>query len=125
MGGLVVATCKACNWNGELDNRHKLATYIAKNPPSSGIGFDEDKKDKKSKEDRQRSEQQSRRNSKTMGMMTPIQTNLITRRSIKKTSQRRRRKIWTRMGLRTKRKKREKRSRENSRRRRSRTRMKM
>merc|ERR1712060_385690 len=51
--GLVVATCKACGWNGELDNRHKLATYISKNPPSSGIGFDE-KKDKKSKEDRQR-----------------------------------------------------------------------
>merc|ERR1719336_1884556 len=52
--GLIVATCKACGWNGELDNRHKLATYISKNPPSSGIGFDAEKKEKKSKEDRQR-----------------------------------------------------------------------
>merc|ERR1712190_704925 len=52
--GLIVATCKGCGWNGELDNRHRLATYISKNPPSSGIGFDEKKKDKKSKEDRQR-----------------------------------------------------------------------
>merc|ERR1712113_1372349 len=52
--GLVAATCKACNWKGELDNRHKLATYISKNPPSSGIGFNERKKDEKSKEDRQR-----------------------------------------------------------------------
>merc|ERR1712176_339210 len=51
--GLIVATCKACGWNGELDNRHKLATYISKNAPSSGIGFDQ-KQDKKSKEDRQR-----------------------------------------------------------------------
>merc|ERR1711920_361700 len=51
--GLVVATCKACGWNGELDNVHKLATYISKNPPSSGIGFDADGKGgKKSKEDK-------------------------------------------------------------------------
>merc|ERR1712176_1616935 len=48
--GLIVATCKACGWNGELDNRHKLATYISKNPPGTGIGFDEDKS-KKTKED--------------------------------------------------------------------------
>merc|ERR1712241_147874 len=38
--GLVVATCKACGWKGALDNRHKLATFISKNPPSSGIGFE-------------------------------------------------------------------------------------
>jgi len=50
--GLVAATCKACGWNGKLDNCHKLATYISKNPPSSGIGFEE--KNKKTKEDRQR-----------------------------------------------------------------------
>merc|ERR1712151_755264 len=51
--GLIVATCKACGWNGELDNAHKLATYISKNPPGTGIGFDEDK-GKKTKEDRQK-----------------------------------------------------------------------
>merc|ERR1711870_175602 len=51
--GLIVATCKACGWNGELDNRHKLATYISKNPPGSGIGFDEEK-GKKTKEERQK-----------------------------------------------------------------------
>merc|ERR1712176_422432 len=51
--GLIVAKCKACGWDGELDNRHKLATYISKNPPSTGIGFDADKNDKKSKADRQ------------------------------------------------------------------------
>merc|ERR1712156_811365 len=51
--GLVVATCKACGWNGELDNRHKLAAYISKNPPASGIGFDEEK-GKKTKEEKKR-----------------------------------------------------------------------
>merc|ERR1712083_34033 len=48
--GLVVAICKACGWNEKLDNCHKLATYISKNPPSSGIGFDEGKKNKKPRE---------------------------------------------------------------------------
>merc|ERR1712048_426082 len=38
--GLVVATCKTCGWNGDLDNDHKLATYISKHPPDTGIGFD-------------------------------------------------------------------------------------
>merc|ERR1719343_453649 len=44
--GLVKATCKACGWRGKLDNGHKLATYISKNPPSSGVGFADDKPDK-------------------------------------------------------------------------------
>jgi len=52
--GLIVATCKACGWNGELDNGHKLASYIQKNPPGSGIGFDAEKANKKTKEDRQK-----------------------------------------------------------------------
>merc|ERR1712146_563909 len=53
--GIIVATCKACGWNGELDNRHKLATYISKNPPGSGIGFDGEGggKEKKSRQERQ------------------------------------------------------------------------
>jgi translation initiation factor 5 len=51
--GIIVATCKACGWNGDLDNHHRLATYISKNPPGTGIGFDEDKP-KKSREERQK-----------------------------------------------------------------------
>merc|ERR1712113_376249 len=58
--GLIVATCKACGWNGELDNRHKLATYISKNPPGSGIGFDEEK-GKKSKEEKRAAKQKKQK----------------------------------------------------------------
>merc|ERR1712066_1025733 len=42
--GIVMAQCKACGWNGDLDNDHKLANYIAKHPPDTGIGFDAEKK---------------------------------------------------------------------------------
>jgi len=31
--GLIVAKCKACGWAGELDNLHRLAAFILKNPP--------------------------------------------------------------------------------------------
>merc|ERR1711920_890552 len=53
--GMIVATCKACGWSGELDNQHKLAGYIVKNPPTTGIGFDGEGggKEKKSREERQ------------------------------------------------------------------------
>merc|ERR1712039_543845 len=53
--GFIVATCKACGWSGELDNQHKLATYIVKNPPTTGIGFDGEGggKEKKSRQERQ------------------------------------------------------------------------
>merc|ERR1712176_226934 len=47
--GLIVATYKACGWSGELDNGHKLAGFIQKNPPGTGIGFDAEKAGKKSK----------------------------------------------------------------------------
>jgi len=50
--GLVVAACKACGWTGELDNGHRLANYIVRNPPSTDIGFDGKKK--KTKEERQK-----------------------------------------------------------------------
>merc|ERR1711870_220988 len=54
--GFVVATCKACGWSGELDNDHKLATYISKHPPSTGIGFDAEKgKGKKEKKEKRAS----------------------------------------------------------------------
>merc|ERR1712151_560477 len=50
--GIVMAQCKACGWNGDLDNDHKLANYIAKHPPDTGVGFDGEKK-KKTREERQ------------------------------------------------------------------------
>merc|ERR1712151_398500 len=65
--GLVVATCKACGWNGELDNQHKLASYIQKNPPGTGIGFDgEGGRDKKSRQER-RSERAAKKKDKGDG----------------------------------------------------------
>merc|ERR1712187_986027 len=62
--GLIVATCEACGWNGDLDNVHEVATFIQKNPPDTGVGFDgEGKKEKKSREERQRDRQQKQRKS--------------------------------------------------------------
>merc|ERR1712151_1325453 len=53
--GIIVATCKACGWHGDLDNQHKIATYICKNPPGTGIGFDgEGGGGKKTREERQK-----------------------------------------------------------------------
>jgi translation initiation factor 5 len=54
--GNILATCKACGWSGELDSQHRVANYIVKNPPDTGIGFDADtsKKVKASREERQK-----------------------------------------------------------------------
>merc|ERR1712139_491094 len=35
---MIVAKCKACGWAGELDNTHRIASYIVKIPPDAG-GF--------------------------------------------------------------------------------------
>merc|ERR1712187_1052845 len=63
--GIIVAQCKACGWAGELDNQHKMGTYICKNPPGTGIGFDgEGGGGKKTKEERQKERAEKARKKK-------------------------------------------------------------
>merc|ERR1719265_1041415 len=51
--GIIQAGCKACGWRGDLDNIHKLAAFIQKNPPEGGVGFEGEGKEKKDKKTRQ------------------------------------------------------------------------
>merc|ERR1711953_1477945 len=38
--GVIKGNCAACGWQGDLDNNHKLAAFITKNPPdASGINI--------------------------------------------------------------------------------------
>eukprot|EP00415_Alexandrium_ostenfeldii_P000587 UN0587 len=38
--GMIVAKCAACGWAGDLDNAHRLAAFITKNPPDeSGVNI--------------------------------------------------------------------------------------
>merc|ERR1712187_496714 len=63
--GVIVAQCKACGWAGDLDNSHKIATYICKNPPGTGIGFDgEGGGGKKTREERQKERAEKARKKK-------------------------------------------------------------
>merc|ERR1712054_511170 len=40
--GSIVGKCAACGWAGDLDNNHKLAAFIIKNPPdASGININD------------------------------------------------------------------------------------
>merc|ERR1712167_559200 len=49
--GVIIGKCKACGWSGDLDNAHKLATYIIKNPPDDEVGFEQKGKgDKKARQ---------------------------------------------------------------------------
>ncbi|CAG8499424.1 16165_t:CDS:2, partial [Acaulospora morrowiae] len=48
----IIRDCKACGQRTDVDMRHKLVTYILKNPPTSkGKGGKKDKKGKKSADD--------------------------------------------------------------------------
>merc|ERR1711937_999039 len=63
--GLIVAKCKACGWAGELDNNHKLAAFITKNPPDeTGNNIvnlaEASAGGKKSKEDRRKEKEEKR-----------------------------------------------------------------
>merc|ERR1712139_694243 len=51
--GVIQGGCKACGWRGDLDNIHKLATFIQKNPPEGGVGFAGEKEEKLDKKARQ------------------------------------------------------------------------
>lgn len=64
--GVIQAKCAACGWAGELDNHHKLAAYISKNPPdASGNGVVnlavEDTKGQKSKDERRKEREEKRK----------------------------------------------------------------
>ena len=42
----VMGNCAACGHNGALDNKHKLATFIVKNPPKNLGEFNKKKEEK-------------------------------------------------------------------------------
>eukprot|EP01053_Blabericola_migrator_P006299 Blabericola_migrator_1__6298@NODE_3179_length_1973_cov_110_772823_g1987_i0_p1_GENE_NODE_3179_length_1973_cov_110_772823_g1987_i0NODE_3179_length_1973_cov_110_772823_g1987_i0_p1_ORF_typecomplete_len456_score119_76eIF5_eIF2B/PF01873_17/1_1e33W2/PF02020_18/1_8e04W2/PF02020_18/1_8e04W2/PF02020_18/5_5e13Borrelia_P83/PF05262_11/5_7e05TFIIF_alpha/PF05793_12/0_71SR25/PF10500_9/1_2SOBP/PF15279_6/5_4NPAT_C/PF15712_5/12_NODE_3179_length_1973_cov_110_772823_g1987_i02141581 len=52
--GRVRGKCNACGFSGDMDNIHKVGTYILKNPPDGGDSTMGKKASKKSKEERQK-----------------------------------------------------------------------
>merc|ERR1712066_402317 len=62
--GTIVGRCKACGWAGDLDNGHKLAAFITKNPPDESgmniVALGADAGKKMSKEERRKTKQQKR-----------------------------------------------------------------
>jgi len=68
--GVIVARCAACGWAGELDNNHKLAAFISKNPPDESghgvINLAVAGADTKTKEER-RKEREEKRKAKAEG----------------------------------------------------------
>jgi len=69
--GTIIAKCAACGWAGDLDNNHKIAAFVSKNPPDqSGLGIVnlavEGSKDMKSKEEK-RKEREEKRKAKADG----------------------------------------------------------
>merc|ERR1711948_212464 len=68
--GDILAGCAACGWTGELDNNHKLAAFIIKNPPDETghgvVNLAEGAGDGKSKRDK-RAEREAKRKAKEDG----------------------------------------------------------
>merc|ERR1712110_1222367 len=60
--GSLVATCAACGWKGGLDNTHRLAAFILKNPPDADAGLEEERT-KKSRSQKQAERIERLRNS--------------------------------------------------------------
>merc|ERR1712217_629759 len=68
--GNIQAKCMACGWAGDLDNTHKLAAFISKNPPdetglnivnTAEAGAGGGKKDRRQKrEEREKAKQEKR-----------------------------------------------------------------
>merc|ERR1712224_287349 len=61
-----MGSCRACGWSGDLDNGHKLAKEILRNPPScSAMGDEQGKLDKKARQ--QLKAEKQRRNAAESG----------------------------------------------------------
>eukprot|EP00123_Amoebidium_parasiticum_P010381 comp20067_c0_seq1/m.24684 comp20067_c0_seq1/g.24684 ORF comp20067_c0_seq1/g.24684 comp20067_c0_seq1/m.24684 type:complete len:477 (-) comp20067_c0_seq1:360-1790(-) len=57
--GIIKAKCVACGWRGEMDNNHRLATFITRNPPNNAQSISQaadKKKERKSKKEKEAAE---------------------------------------------------------------------
>merc|ERR1712167_133673 len=64
--GVVGGKCKACGWSGDLDNNHRLASFITRHPPDeTGHGIQNLMEaafvSKKNKNDRRKEREEKRK----------------------------------------------------------------
>jgi len=66
---IISAKCAACGWSGELDNTHRLAAFITKNPPDGkgGVVNLADGKSGPSKEERRKLKEEARKKAQEGG----------------------------------------------------------
>ena len=62
--GMVCAKCQACGKKPNMDNNHKLATFMIKNPPTDQHDIKQKKKDKKEKSKKEKRDKKSRKDKK-------------------------------------------------------------